>query len=113
MPEIDTVVIASPDHWHALIAIDACKAGKHVYLEKPLTFTIEEGKRLRKAVRKYDIFFGVGSQLRSDPNFQHAVKLVQDKKIGELKSVITHVGGPPVPYNLPREIKPVNLNWDL
>ena len=83
--DIDAVVIAVPDHWHALIALDALKSGKDVYLEKPLTFTIQEGKMLRAAVRKYDKILGVGSQQRSDPNFQHAVKLVLDGKLGEIE----------------------------
>ncbi|MFW6371224.1 MAG: Gfo/Idh/MocA family protein [Bacteroidota bacterium] len=112
-PEIDAVVIATPDHWHALIAIDACKAGKDIYLEKPLTFTIEEGKRLRKAVRKYDRILAVGSQQRSDPAFQHAVKLVQDGKLGELEKINAYIGAPPTPYDLPKEIIPVDLNYDL
>lgn len=111
--DIDAVVIAVPDHWHALIAIDAIKAGKDVYIEKPLTFTILEGKALREAVRKHNRILGVGSQQRSDPNFQHAVKLVQDGKLGEIEKVFVHVGGPPTPYNLPREILPEGLNWDL
>jgi predicted dehydrogenase len=111
--DIDVVVIAVPDHWHAVIAIDALKSGKDVYLEKPLTFTILEGKRLVKAVRKYDRILAVGSQQRSDPNFQHAVKLVQDGKLGEIKKVYAYVGAPPTPYDLPREILPADLNWDL
>ncbi len=111
--DIDAVVIATPDHWHALIAIDAVKAGKDVYLEKPLTFTIKEGELLRKAVRKHGRILAVGSQQRSDPNFQHAVNLVQEGKLGEITHVYAHVGAPPTPYNLPREIMPVDLNWDL
>jgi predicted dehydrogenase len=111
--DIDAVVIASPDHWHALIAIDALKTGKDVYCEKPLTFTIKEGQVLRKAVRKYNRVFAVGSQQRSDPNFQHAVKMVQGGMLGEIEKVHAYVGGPPEPYNLPKEIKPIDLNWDL
>ena len=111
--DIDAVVIATPDHWHALIAIDALKAGKDVYLEKPLTFTIQEGKMLSKAVRKYKKVLGVGSQQRSDASFQHAVKMVQTGKLGEIQKVFAYVGAPPTPYNLPREIVPVDLNWDM
>ena len=111
--DIDAVVIATPDHWHALIAIDALKAGKDVYLEKPLTFTIQEGKMLTKAVRKYNKILGVGSQQRSDASFQHAVKMVQSGKLGEIQKVFAYVGAPPTPYNLPREIVPVDLNWDM
>ena len=111
--DIDAVVIAVPDHWHALIAIDALKAGKDVYLEKPLTFTIQEGKVLRKAVRKYDRILAVGSQQRSDPNFQYAVRMVQEGNLGDMEKVFAYVGAPPTPYNLPKEILPVDLNWDM
>ncbi|HLF36150.1 MAG TPA: Gfo/Idh/MocA family oxidoreductase [Cyclobacteriaceae bacterium] len=111
--DIDAVVIAVPDHWHALIAIDALKAGKDVYLEKPLTLTIKEGMMLRSAVRKYNRILGVGSQQRSDPNFQAAVKLVQEGKIGQLEKINAYVGAPPKPYDLPEEPVPSDLNWDL
>src|SRR5664279_3755787 len=68
--DIDAVVIAVPDHSHARIAIAACKAGKDVYLEKPMTFTIKEGQELKKAVRQYNRILAIGSQQRSDPGFQ-------------------------------------------
>ncbi len=111
--DIDAVVIAVPDHWHAVIAIDALASGKDVYLEKPLTLTILEGKMLRKAVRKYNRVLGVGSQQRSDKAFQYAVKMVQDGKLGDIQKVFAYVGAPPTPYNLPREIVPIDLNWDM
>ena len=98
--DIDVVVIASPDHWHAFMAIDASRQ-KHIYLEKPLTFTIKEGQLLRQAVRDNGVVLGVGSQQRSDANFQHAVKMVQEGRIGRLKKVNAYVGAPPVPYDLP------------
>ena len=71
--DIDAVIVATPDHYHAIIAIAAVKAGKDVYLEKPLTFTILEGQELRKAVRENNRILAVGSQQRSDPNFQHEI----------------------------------------
>lgn len=111
--DINAVVIATPDHWHALIAIDALKAGKDVYLEKPLTFTIKEGQELVKTVRSTKQILGVGSQQRSDPNFQHAVKMVQEGKIGNIERVNAYVGAPPKPYDLPEEKVPADLNWDL
>jgi predicted dehydrogenase len=83
--DINAVVIAVPDHSHAMIAIAACKAGKDVYLEKPMTFTIKEGQELKKAVRQYKRILAVGSQQRSDPK----------------------------PYDLPAEPVPADLNWDL
>ncbi len=111
--DIDAVVIATPDHYHALIAIAAIKAGKDVYLEKPLTFTIFEGQELRKAVRDHGRILAVGSQQRSDPNFQHAVKLVQEGTLGKILRAHAYVGAPPAPYNLPEETLPADLNWDL
>jgi predicted dehydrogenase len=111
--DIDAVVIAVPDHSHARIAIAACRAGKDVYLEKPMTFTIREGQELKKVVRQTGRILGIGSQQRSDPNFQHAVKLVQTGVLGKISLVNAYVGAPPTPYNLPEEPLPADLNWDL
>lgn len=111
--DIDAVVIASPDHWHAFMAIDACKAKKNIYLEKPLTFTIKEGQLLSKAVRDNGVILAVGSQQRSDVNFQHAVKMVQEGKIGKIERVNAYVGAPPTPYDLAEEPVPADLNWPL
>ena len=111
--EIDAVVIATPDHWHALHAIEACKAGKDVYLEKPMTFTIKEGQALVQTVRATNRILGLGSQQRSDPNFQHAVNLVQSGALGTIEKISAFIGAPPTPYNLPEEEIPEDLNWDL
>ena len=111
--DINAVVIAVPDHSHAMIAIAACKAGKDIYLEKPMTFTIKEGQELKKAVRDSKIVFGLGSMQRSSPEFQHAVKLVQDGALGKITKVNSFVGDPPKPYDLPEEPIPADLNWDL
>jgi predicted dehydrogenase len=111
--DIDAVVIAVPDHSHARIAIAACKAGKDVYLEKPMTFTIKEGQELKKVVRQTKRIFGLGSQQRSSAEFQHAVKLVQEGAIGKITKVNAYVGAPPKPYDLPEEPIPADLNWDL
>lgn len=110
--DINAVVIAVPDHSHARIAIAACKAGKDVYLEKPMTFTIKEGQELKKAVRQYNRILAVGSQQRADPGFQHAVKLVQEGAIGKITKINAYVGAPPKPYDLPEEPVPAGLNWD-
>jgi predicted dehydrogenase len=112
--DINAVVIASPDHWHALMAIDACKAGKDVYLEKPLTLTIKEGQELIKAVRNNGIVLAVGSQQRSDLNFQHAARMVQKGRLGKINQVLVHVGQPehPTPYDLEAQPIPNGLDWD-
>lgn len=111
--DINAVVIAVPDHSHARIAIAACKAGKDVYLEKPMTFTIKEGQELRRIVRETNRILAIGSQQRSDPNFQHAVKLVQSGALGQIEKVNAYVGAPPRPFDLPIEPIPADLNWDL
>jgi len=111
--DIDAVVIAVPDHTHAMIAIAACKAGKDVYLEKPMTLTIKEGQELKKIVRQYNRVLAVGSQQRSDAGFQYAVNLVQTGALGKISKVNAYVGAPPTPYDLPEEPIPADLNWDL
>lgn len=110
--DIDVIVIATPDHWHAIQAIEACKAGKDVYLEKPVTYSIQEGIELVKTVRENDTVLGVGSQQRSDPNFQHAVRLIQENRLGDLTKVNAWSGAPAIPYNLPEEQVPEDMDWD-
>ncbi len=111
--DINTVIIAVPDHWHAFIAIEACKAKKNIYLEKPMTFTIKEGQELVKAVRQNDVILAVGSQQRSGSEFQHAVKMVHEGKIGNIQRINAYVGGPPIPYDLPEVPVPGDLNWEM
>jgi predicted dehydrogenase len=82
--DIDAVVIATPDHWHAIPAIDACKAGKDVYCEKPVGCSIQEGQAMIKAARKYDRVMAVGTQQRSSENFQKAVEFVRSGKLGKV-----------------------------
>ncbi len=110
--DIDAVVIATPDHWHAIQTIDACKAGKDIYLEKPITFSLKESFAVVEAVRANNIVLAVGSQQRSDHNFRHAVKMAQEKAIGDLQRVNAYVGPPPSPYNLPEEPIPADLDWE-
>ena len=112
-PEVDAVVIASPDHWHAIMAIDACKAKKDIYLEKPLTFTIHEGQELVKAVRANGIVLAVGSMQRAAVNFQTAAMHVQKGRLGKISQVLVHVGDNPhpKPYDLAKEEIPAGLNW--
>lgn len=111
--DIDAVVIATPDHWHALISIMACESGKDVYCEKPLTLFIDEGKVLVRAVRRYNRVFQVGSQQRSDHNFRLACELVRNGKIGKVHTV--RVNLPPAPDMDPQPNlePPPDLDWDL
>jgi predicted dehydrogenase len=110
--DINTVVIATPDHWHAFIAIEACKAKKDIYLEKPMTFTVDEGQKLIKAVRQSGAVLAVGSQQRSSAEFIHAVKMVQSGVLGKISEVKAFVGDGPTPYSLPEEPLPEGLNWE-
>jgi len=111
--DIDAVVIATPDHWHAIQALDACNAGKDVYQEKPITFTIKESLKVAEAVRRNNVIFATGSQQRSDTNYQHAVNMVHREAFGKLKKVNAYVGPGPDPYNLPEEPIPSDLDWDM
>jgi predicted dehydrogenase len=110
--DVDALVIATPDHWHAIMTIDTCEAGKDIYLEKPITFTLKESLAVVKAVRDSGVMLAVGSQQRSDHNFQHAVNMVRTSAIGELKSIDAYVGRAPQPYNLPEEVIPEDLDWN-
>ncbi len=110
---IDGIVICTPDHWHALNAIDACDAGKDVYLETPITFTIKEGVELARSVREKNRVLAVGSQQRSDKVFHHAVTMVRAGAIGKLERIYAYAGDFPKPYDLPEEPVPADLNWDL
>jgi predicted dehydrogenase len=109
--DIDAVIIATPDHWHALIALDSCDAGMDIYQEKPITFTIKEGLKVAEAVRRANVIFATGSQQRSDRNYQHAVNMVHREAIGKLRKVFAYVGPGPDPYNLPEETIPADLDW--
>ena len=110
--DIDAVSIATPDHWHALTAIHACKSGKDVYVQKPLAFTIREGQEIVKAVRGNNRVLQVGSQQRSSKEFQQAIALVRGGAIGHIETIYAKVGDPPKPLDLPEQAIPGTLNWN-
>lgn len=110
--DIDAVVIASPDHWHAQMAVDAAKAGKDIYCEKPLALTVAEGRAMVNATRKYDRVFQTGSMQRSWRDFRHAVELVRNGYIGEIKEINISVGEPVKQCDLPTEPVPEGLDWN-
>jgi predicted dehydrogenase len=111
--DIDVVTIGTPDHWHTKMVIDACRAGKDVYVEKPLTLTIDEGKILTRVVEETGRVVQVGSWQRSDSRCRLAVELVRQGRIGKLQQVHVVLGknvtGGPFPTSEP----PRALNWDL
>lgn len=111
--DIDAVVIATPDHWHALISIAAAEAGKDIYCEKPLSKSVHESRAMVKAVRKHRRVFQVGSMQRSSREFRVACELVRNGVLGKVDHVDVNVGGPAVPCDLPEEAVEPGLNWDL
>jgi predicted dehydrogenase len=111
--DIDAVVIATPDHWHALNAIAAAEAGKDIYCEKPLSKSIRESRAMVKAARKHRRMFQVGSMQRSAREFRIACELVRNGVLGKIDHVDVNVGGPAVPCDLPEEAAEPGLNWDL
>ncbi|GHT51990.1 NADH-dependent dehydrogenase [Bacteroidia bacterium] len=110
--DIDAVAIATPDHWHALITIQACRAKKDVYVQKPLAFTIVESLQMVKAVRENGCVLQVGSQQRSAEEFQQAIALIRSGALGHVESIYAEVGDTPTPLNLPEQPVPSNLNWN-
>lgn len=111
--DIDAVVIATPDHWHAITAIEAMKSGKDVYCEKPLTLTINEGKAMVRVARHYGRVFQTGSQQRSSWQFHRACELVRNGRIGKVHTVHVNVGGPSRECLLPAQPVPEGLDWNF
>jgi hypothetical protein len=132
-PEVDAVVIATPNHWHALATIWACQKGKDVYIEKPVTHNLWEGERMVAAARKYDRIVQAGTQNRSDTGFRQAIQIIREGALGEIlwihglwfknRGSIGHVSGPqPIPQGLdydlwtgPAPLEPLmreNLHYD-
>jgi len=111
--DIDAVVIATPDHWHTLVSIHACQAGKDIYCEKPLTLNIEEARVLIETVRRYGRVFQTGSQQRSSSEFRRACEMVRNHRIGRIETAYVGVGAGPVGDFAPDEDPPPGLDWDL
>jgi predicted dehydrogenase len=111
--DIDGVIIATPDHWHASIAVKSAEAGKDIYCEKPLSLTIPEGRAMVNATRKYNRVFQTGSMQRSAPEFTKAVQLVRTGAIGKIQKIYVSVGGPPKKWDLDPEATPAGLDWDF
>jgi hypothetical protein len=137
--DIDAVLIATPDHWHTLQSIDAAKAGKDVYCEKPISLTIAEGRCLVRTVRRYGRVFQTGTQYRSIPAIRQVCQFIRDGRLGKIKAVFTNIhpignfiGSErfrpfrsvldlakcgkeyvPMDFPLPAEPVPAGLDWDL
>jgi myo-inositol 2-dehydrogenase/D-chiro-inositol 1-dehydrogenase len=114
--DVDAVVISTPDHWHAEIALAAIKAGKDVYLQKPMTMTHEEGVILRDAIVKSERIFQLGSQQRSwGPNeqFRKACEFVRSGRVGQIKAVEIGLPTDPTKPDDSEQPVPANLNYDM
>ncbi|MBM4001059.1 MAG: Gfo/Idh/MocA family oxidoreductase [Planctomycetes bacterium] len=112
-PDVDLVTIGTPDHWHVKMAIDACRAGKDVYVEKPLSLTVDEGKKLGDVVRETGRVVQVGSWQRSDARFRLAAELVRQGRIGPLRRVDVVLGKNPTGGPFEHRPPPKHLNWNL
>lgn len=115
--DIDAIVIATPDHWHAIPSIMAMQAGKDVYCEKPLTLTIAEGRAMVNTARRYERIFQTGSMQRSDQKFRFACELVRNGYIGDIKSVRVSIRTGFIPHPQICELAAENvlpeLDWNL
>lgn len=112
--DIDAVAICTPDHWHVAIALKAVEAGKAVYVEKPMSLTIEEGRILADAVKKNGTVLQVGSQQRSEWAFRRAAELVRNGYLGTVSTIETSIGAfPPEPKDLKEEPIPDGFDYDM
>ncbi|RRB07197.1 Gfo/Idh/MocA family protein [Larkinella rosea] len=111
--DIDAVLISTPDHWHAPMVVHAVEAGKDVYMQKPASLTISEGRLMADAVKRTGRIMQVGSQQRSTTQFRYAAELVRNGRIGKLKTVYVGLPGDPSGEVEPEMPIPKNLNYDM
>jgi myo-inositol 2-dehydrogenase / D-chiro-inositol 1-dehydrogenase len=112
-PDIDAVIISTPDHWHAQPAIEAALAGKDIYLQKPTSLTIKEGRQLSDIIKRQKVILQVGTQQRSQQQFRIAAELVRNGRIGKLETVKIGLPGDPSGPEAPEMPVPKNLNYDM
>ncbi len=112
--DIDAVVITTPDHWHALMTIHACQAGKDVYCEKPLTLAISEGRKMVQAARDHNRIVQTGSQQRSDGKFRKTCEYVRAGLVGKLHTILVGIPAPNHPGEpVPDANPPSELDYDM
>jgi predicted dehydrogenase len=111
--DIDAVLISTPDHTHALLGIAAARAGKHIYMQKPASLTISEGRLMSDIIQQSGVKFQIGSQQRSSEQFRYAAELVRNGRIGELKTVYVGLPGDPPGGRTGKMPVPGNLNYDM
>jgi predicted dehydrogenase len=110
--DIDAVIIASPDHWHALQSIHAAQAGKHIFCQKTLALTVWEGRQMVKAVNKYNVVFQTGSQQRSSVVSNVGITHLRNGTLGKITRVLAHNYGSPLENGWPGMAVPDGLDWD-
>jgi predicted dehydrogenase len=113
--DVEAVIIATPDHWHAQIAIEAMKSGKAIYCEKPLSLTVAEGQKLMATSRETDVVFQIGTQQRHTTYFRTACELLRNGRLGKLRSVDITLDENQHRLDAPCHNKtvPTDLNWNL
>ena len=110
--DIDAVFIVTPDHWHAIMSIAAMRSGKDVYVQKPMTLTVREGRAMSEAARQTGAILQVGSQQRSERAFRKACEMVRNGWIGKIHTIYTQLGEFPPPQTLPEEPVPEGFDYD-
>ncbi len=111
--DIDTVLIATPDHWHAILSIEAAKAGKDIYCEKPISLTIAEGRAVADTVKRYGTVYQSGTQRRSNACFRFAVEVARNGMLGRLKTLHCYYhNGPTCPPQKPEPV-PEGFDYDM
>ncbi|MFN8347746.1 MAG: Gfo/Idh/MocA family oxidoreductase [Spirosomataceae bacterium] len=112
--DIDAVTCATPDHWHAQVAILAFEAGKDVYGEKPLSFNVREGQKMLKSLKRHNRIFQLGTQIHAGDNYHRVAELIQAGVIGKVHTVrLWKTGAPPVLPTATYQDPPPTLNWDF
>jgi predicted dehydrogenase len=111
--DIDAVVVGTPDHWHGPMTVEACAAGKDVYVEKPVSNAIEPAWKMVEAARAHDRVVQVGLQQRQGQHFKEAAQLVQEGLLGKVTHVVMQYGGAYTAAPEPSEAPPATLNWEL
>lgn len=112
--DIDAITIATPDHWHAQIAILAFQSGKDVYGEKPLSYSFKEGQLMLDALEDHNRIFQLGTQIHAGDNYHRVAEIIQSGELGKIKTVrLWKTGEPPIIKNLNFQAPPKNLDWDM